>query len=89
MVYTSTDFNWVSMRFKLSRLFYQNSISAKGPGSLPYLSNYSGSSFKTFLIYLVQVMIDPSKTWALSLSGVVSELVNLWEGRGSMVLPLI
>ena len=38
---------------------------------------------------LFHVMMEPSKIWALSLSGVMSELVNLLEGKGSMVLPLI
>lgn len=61
------------MEFKLSDLFFQNSNSAKGPGS-PFFKTCSGSSFKTFLIYLVHVMIDPSNTWALSLLGVVSLL---------------
>jgi hypothetical protein len=33
-------------------------------------------------------MIELSKMWALSLSGVVSDEVNLCDGSGSMVLPL-
>jgi len=53
-----------------------------GPGLFPCLSAYSGSSLRTFLIYLVQVMMELSKTCALSLSGVVSEEVNLCEGNG-------
>lgn len=65
MVFTSWDwsYSWIELRF--SALFFQNSNSAKGPGS-PVFNTYSGSSFNTFLIYLVQVMMDPSNTWALS-----------------------
>jgi len=59
-----------------------------GPGS-PIFSVCSGSSLSTFLIYLVQVMIELSKICALSLSGVVSLLVSLVEGIGNIVLPLI
>lgn len=77
------------MELRLAALFSQNSISVRGPGLLPYLSAYSGSSLRTFLICLVQVMIELSKTCALSLSGVVSLDVSLWEGSGSIVLPRI
>jgi len=77
------------MRLRFDRLFSQNSISARGPGSLPYFKSYSGSNFRTFLIYFVQVIIDPSNMWALSLSGVASEEDSLFEGKGSIVFPLI
>jgi len=69
--------------------FSQNSNSVRGPGSLPYFKAYSGSSFKTFFIYLVQVMIDDSKIWALSLSGVDSDETSFADGIGSIVYPLI
>ena len=71
--FTSTDCNYSWIELRLSALFYQKSNSVKGPGSLPYFKTYSGSYFKTFFIYLVHVIIDPSKTWALSLSGVISK----------------
>jgi hypothetical protein len=48
-----------------------------GPGSFPALRACSGSSFNTFLIYFVQVMMELSNICALSLSGVYSEDVNL------------
>jgi len=69
--------------------FSQNSNSVRGPGSFPYFKAYSGSSFKTLLIYLVQVMIEDSKICALSLSGVDSDATNLADGIGSIVYPLI
>jgi len=50
------------MEFRLAALFSQKVISVKGPGLLPYFKAYSGSNFKTFLIYFVQVMIELSKT---------------------------
>ena len=59
-------------------------ISAVSAGTINLPKNYNFS-----LIYLVHVMMEPSKIWALSLSGVMSELVNLLEGKGSIVLPLI
>lgn len=89
MFLTSTDSSYSLMELRFSALFSQNLISVIGPGLLPYLRAYSGSNLSTFLIYLVQVMIELSKTCALSLSGVVSEEVSLWDGNGSMVLPLI
>lgn len=46
------------MEFKFSDLFFQNSISVKGPG-FPFLRELSGSYFRTFLIYLVHVIIAP------------------------------
>ncbi len=77
------------MLLRLADLFSQKSISVIGPGLFPAFNAYSGSSFKTFFICLVHVMIEDSKTWALSLSGVVSEDVSLWDGSGNIVLPLI
>lgn len=77
------------MELRFSDLFSQNVSSVVGPGSLPYFRAISGSNLSTFLIYLVQVIIELSKIWALSLSGVVSVLVSLELGIGSMVRPLM
>ena len=85
MFWTSWDSNYSKIEFKLLAFFSQNSSSVKGPGSLPYLRAYSGSNLRMFLIYLVQVMIELSKMWALSLSGVDSEATNFAEGIGSIV----
>lgn len=73
IVLTSWLCNCSLIEFKFSALFFQNSNSAKGPTS-PYFNTCSGSNFNTFLIYFVQVIIDPSNTWALSLLGVLSLL---------------
>ena len=98
IVVTYGPSSYYLMLFKFTALFSQNLNSTKGPGFYPFFNAYSGSSFNTFLIYLVQVIIDDSNTWALSLAGVLSETVNLCDGNGylykkkkitSFVLPSI
>lgn len=52
-----SELSWTQIEFKFSDLFFQNSISADGSGWLPFLSEFSGSCFSTFLICFCQWMM--------------------------------
>ena len=64
---TPTSCSWIEVRF--DEMNFQNSISTSGPTFLPAFSCDSGSAFRMFLIWRVQLMMEFSSAWMRSSCG--------------------